>query len=51
VREYGRALLGDVFVEKDARLGVAEQLRRRRLTVVDWPIAQVLAVMLDRVES
>jgi hypothetical protein len=48
VREYGRAILGDVFIEKDARLGVAQQWRQRRLTVVDWPIAQVLPVMLDR---
>jgi hypothetical protein len=28
IREHGRAVLGDVFVEQDARLGVAQQSRQ-----------------------
>ena len=49
--EGGRVVLGDVFVEQDASLGIAQQPRQRSLAVEEWAIAHVLAVMLDEVEE
>jgi len=51
VREDDRVVLGDVFVEQDASLGIAQQPRQRSLAVEEWAIAHVLAVMLDEVEE
>ena len=51
MREHGRAIPGDVFVEHDARVGIAQQARQRRLPVKERAIPQILAVMLDQVES
>jgi hypothetical protein len=45
------AIFGDVFVEQDASLGIAQQLRQRGLTVGERAIVQILAVMLDQVEG
>jgi len=50
VLEHGRAILGDVFVEQDARLRIAQQSRQRGLAVEKRAIAQILAVVLDQVE-
>jgi hypothetical protein len=51
VREDDRAVLGDVLVEQDAGLGIAQQARQRGLSVEERAIAQILAVMLDQVEG
>ena len=47
----GRAVLSDVFVQQDAWLAVAQQSRERGLALKKWVIAQILALMLDRVEG
>jgi hypothetical protein len=39
--EHGRPILGDVFVEQDARFGLAQQPRQRCLPVQEWEIAQL----------
>jgi hypothetical protein len=51
MREDNRAVLGNVFIEQDAILGIAQQPRQRVLTVEEWTIAHILTVTLDRVES
>jgi hypothetical protein len=51
VRQHGWHVLGDAFVKKGARTGIAAHLRQRLFTVEKWPTAQVLAVMLDQVEG
>ena len=51
MRENGRAILGDVFVEQNAGLGIAQQSRQRRLAVEKWAISQVLTIMLDKVKG
>jgi hypothetical protein len=51
VREDNSAVLGNVFIEQDARLGIAQQPRQRCLAVEERAIAHVLAVMLDEVEG
>jgi hypothetical protein len=40
-----------VFVEQDARLGIAKQPRQRSLAVEEWALAQIVAIMLDQVEG
>jgi hypothetical protein len=40
-----------VFVQQDAWLAVAQQSRERGLALKKWVIAQILALMLDRVEG
>jgi hypothetical protein len=40
----------DVFVEKDARLGIAERFSAA-FSIEKWPSHQVLAIMLDKVEG
>jgi len=47
VREDSRAIFGDVFVEQDASLGIAQQSRQRRLALKEQPISQILAVVLN----
>jgi hypothetical protein len=49
--EHSRPILGDVFVQQDASLGIAQQARQRSLPVQEWDIAQILAIMLDQVEG
>jgi hypothetical protein len=49
--EDGRPILGDVFVQQDARFGLAQQPRQRRLPVQEREIAQILAIMLDQVKG
>jgi putative intracellular protease/amidase len=49
--EHRRAIPGDVFVEHDARLGIAQQSRQRGLAVEKRAIAQILAIALDQVEG
>ena len=49
--EHGRAILGDVFVEQDAGVGIAQQPRERGLAVEKGAIAQILAIVLDQVEG
>jgi hypothetical protein len=51
VLEHGRAIPGDVFVQQDARLDIAQQSRQRRLAVEEWAIAQILTIVLDQVEG
>jgi hypothetical protein len=46
-----RAVLGDVFVEQNVCLGVAQQSRQRGLAVQERETAHILAVMLDQVEG
>jgi hypothetical protein len=49
---HGRSpILGDVFVQQDACLSIAQQPRQRRLPVEKREIAQILAIMLDNVEG
>jgi len=49
--EHRSAVLGNVFVEQDARLDMAQQPRQRGFAVEEWTIAQILAVMLDQIEG
>jgi hypothetical protein len=51
VREHGRTILGDVFIEQDASLDSAQQQRQGGLAVEQRAIAQILAVALDQVEG
>jgi hypothetical protein len=51
VLEHCRAIPGDVFVEHDSGLGIAQQPRQRRLTVKKRAPPQILAIVLDEVES
>jgi hypothetical protein len=51
VRKNDRAIFGDVFVDQDARLGMAEQSRERGFAVEKWEITHILAVMLEQVEG
>jgi hypothetical protein len=39
-------ILGDVFVEQDARFGLAQQPRQRSLPVQEREVAKILAIML-----
>jgi hypothetical protein len=39
--EDGRAVLGDVFVQQDASLGIAQQARQSSLPVQEWETAQI----------
>jgi hypothetical protein len=48
VLERSRAILGHVFVEWDARLGIAQQSRHRGLAVEERAIAQILAIISIR---
>jgi hypothetical protein len=51
IGEHGRPIFGDVLVEQDAGLGIAQQPRQRSLAVEEREIAQILAIMLDQVEG
>ncbi len=51
VREHGRTILGDVFIEQDAGLGPAQQARQRGLAVEKREIPEILAIVLDQVEG
>jgi hypothetical protein len=46
--EHRRAIPGDMFVEQDARLGIAQQLRQRSLPIQERDIAQILAIISIR---
>src|SRR5215831_11887573 len=46
VREHGRAVLGNVFVEQDASLSTAQQLRQRGFAVEERKIPQILSIAL-----
>jgi 2-polyprenyl-6-methoxyphenol hydroxylase-like FAD-dependent oxidoreductase len=35
-RENGRPILGDVFVQQNARFGLAQQSRQRGLPIQEW---------------
>jgi hypothetical protein len=49
--EHDGPILGNVFVQQDTGLGVAQQALQRGLAVEEWTIAHILAVMLDEVEG
>jgi hypothetical protein len=49
--EDSRTILGDVFVEQDARLDATQEARQRCLAVKEGALAQILAIMLDQVEG
>ncbi len=49
--EHRRAMPGDVFVEHDARLGIAQQPRQRCLAVEKRAIPKILAIVLDQIEG
>src|SRR5215467_12230593 len=51
VLEHCGVILGDVFVEQDARPGIAQQPRELGLAVEEGAITQILAVVLDQVEG
>jgi hypothetical protein len=51
VRKDGGAILFNVSVEQNARLGIAQQPRERSLAVEERAIAQILAVVLDQIEG
>src|SRR5215467_1216866 len=44
VREHRRTVFGDVFVEQDARLRIAQHARQRGLAVEEREIAQILTI-------
>jgi hypothetical protein len=48
VLEHRRAIPGDMFVEHDARLGVAQQSRQRGLAIDKWAIAEKARARLSR---
>jgi len=50
VCENGRAILGQIFVEQDARLDIAQQSRQGVFAVEKWAIAQILTIMLDQID-
>jgi hypothetical protein len=47
--EHGRVIPGNVFVEEDAGLGIAQQPRQRCLAVEERAIAEIpaIAVVLE----
>ena len=49
--EHGWAILGDVFVEQDAGLDIAQKSRRCRLAIEERAIAYILAIVLDQVKG
>jgi len=49
--QTGLPILGEVFIEQGAGLGVVQRPRQRGLAVEKWEIAQLLAVMLDEVRK
>jgi hypothetical protein len=49
--ENDRAILGNVFAERDARLDIAQQARQRRFAVEEREIAQILSTLLDQIEG
>jgi hypothetical protein len=50
VRKDGWAIYSGVFINQDARFGLAQQARQRGFAVEKRQIAQILAIMLDQVE-
>jgi hypothetical protein len=46
--EDGRAISGDVFIEQDANLGIAQQPRQRGLAVKKRTVPQIISVMSGR---
>ena len=46
-----RAVLGEVFIEQEARLGIVQQACQHDLAIEKWMIAEILHIMLDQVES
>jgi hypothetical protein len=51
VGEDDKTVFGYVFVQQDATLGIAQQARQCRFAVQERQIAQILAIMLDKVEG
>jgi len=51
VLEHRSAVLGNVFVEQDARLSIAQQPRQGGFAVEERAIPQILAVVFDKVEG
>jgi len=51
VSENSRAILSDVFVEQDARLGIAQQPRQCGFAVEEREVAQIITIVLDQVEG
>jgi hypothetical protein len=49
--EHDRPIFGDVFVEQDAGLSIAQQPRQSCFTLEKRAIAEILAIMLDQVEG
>jgi hypothetical protein len=51
IGEHGHPILGNVFAKQDASLGIAQQARQSSLPVQEGEIAQILVIMLDKVEG
>jgi len=51
VLEHGRAVSGDVFVEQDSCLGIAQKPCQCRLAVEKRMVAQILTVVLDQIKG
>jgi hypothetical protein len=51
VGEHSGTVLGDVLVEQDAGLDIAQQPRQLGLTVEESAVAQILAIVLDKVDG
>ena len=51
VLEHCRAVPGDVFIEQDASIAIAQQPRQGSLAVEKRPLAQILAIEFDQVEG
>jgi hypothetical protein len=51
VVEHGRPILGEVFVEQDTSLGIAQQACQRDLALKKRTTAQIIAIVLDQVKG
>jgi hypothetical protein len=49
--EHGKTIFVNVLVKQDASLSIAQQARERSLSVQERESAQILAIMLDKVEG
>jgi hypothetical protein len=49
--EHDRALFRDVLVEDDTVLAAPQQRRQCSATGKEWPLSQILTVMLQQIES
>jgi hypothetical protein len=51
VSKHRRTILGDVFVEQDSRLVIAQEPRRRGFAFEEREITKIPAIVLDQIEG